>query len=90
MLDKDRSKTLVPDGSRPGGEKDSRIAAPSKGDIWHSFLAGDDPAEAFYRDQGGRSQFVVFIDQNGKIAGCDVVIASGIPTFDAMVCQVAR
>lgn len=73
-----------------GGEKDGRIATPSKGNIRNLFSAGDYPVEAFLRDQGGKSQFILLIDGAGKVAGCDVIIASGIPTLDAMACQVIR
>jgi hypothetical protein len=73
-----------------GGEKDGRIVTPSKGDIRTLFSSDDYPAEAFWRNQGGTSQFLLLIDDTGKVAGCDVVVASGIPTLDVMGCQVIR
>ena len=73
-----------------GGEKDGRISTPSKGDIRHLFSADDYPADAVRRNQSGNTQFILLVDQAGKIAGCDVVVASGIPVLDTMGCQVIR
>lgn len=73
-----------------GGEKDGRISTPSKGDIRHLFSADDYPADAVKRNQSGHTQFILLIDQAGKVAGCDVVVASGIPVLDTMGCQVIR
>ena len=73
-----------------GGEKDGRISRPSKGDIRHLFSASDYPADAARRNQSGNTQFMLLIDQSGKVAGCDVVVASGIPVLDIMGCQVIR
>lgn len=73
-----------------GGEKDGRIATPSRGDIRGLFSSGDYPSEAFWRLQGGKTQFILLIDEAGKVAGCDVVVASGIPALDGMGCQVIR
>ena len=73
-----------------GGEKDGRIATPSKGDVRRLFSSDDYPAEAFSREQGGTSQFLLLVDETGKVAGCDVVLASGVPALYVMGCQVIR
>jgi TonB family protein len=72
------------------GEKDGRITRSAKGDVRNLFSADDYPAEAFLRSQGGKSQFLLLIDETGKVAGCDVIVASGVPALDAMGCQVIR
>ena len=73
-----------------GGESDGRIATPSSGDIRALFLPGNYPTEAYDRRQSGTSQFILLIDEAGKVAGCDVIVASGVPTLDGMGCQIIR
>jgi TonB family protein len=73
-----------------GGEKDGRVTTPAKGEVRTLFSSGDYPAEAYSRSQGGTSQFMLLVDETGKVAGCDVIVASGIPVLDAMGCQVIR
>ena len=46
--------------------------------------------EAMLRSQEGKAQFLLLIDESGKVAGCDVLVASGVPAFDVMGCQVIR
>lgn len=71
-----------------GGHNDGRIAKSAKGDVRHIFNDGDFPNEAMGRQQEGKAQFVLLIDEKGKVAACHVEKASGIPVFDAMGCQV--
>jgi TonB family protein len=73
-----------------GAAKDGRVATSAKGDVRTLFSSDDYPAEAFSRSQGGKSQFILLVDETGRVAGCDVVVASGIPALDAMGCQVIR
>lgn len=73
-----------------GGEKDGRITTPSKGDVRSAFSDEDYPEEALLRSQEGQAQFLLLIDETGKVAGCDVIVASGIPALDAMGCQAIR
>lgn len=72
------------------GEKQGKISTPPKGDLRGLFSSDDYPSEAFYRSQGGKSQFLLLIDETGKVAGCDLVVASGIPALDVMGCQVIK
>ena len=64
------------------------IAAPAIGDLRQIFSANDYPTEAQYRGQEGKVQFVLLIDEKGKVAACHVLQPSGIPAFDGMGCQV--
>ena len=73
-----------------GGEKDGRIVTPSKGDVRSVFSDKAYPEEAILRSQEGQAQFLLLIDETGKVAGCDVIVASGVPALDAMGCQVIR
>ena len=71
-----------------GGEKNGRIAVPPKGDVRQVFTSEDYPAEALNQLQEGSSQFLLLVDEHGKVADCHVEKASGIPIFDVMGCQV--
>ena len=70
------------------GEKDGRIALVAKGDVRGVFTARDYPDEAMKRRQEGRAQFLLLVDELGKVAACHVLIPSGIPALDAMGCSV--
>jgi TonB family protein len=73
------------------GEKDGRIAKPAKGDVRRVFASPDDyPAEALRRGQEGDAQYLLLVDQNGKVAGCHVLLPSGVPILDAMGCVVIQ
>lgn len=70
------------------GEKDGRIAKLATGDIRKEFSSDDYPSEAFNRQQEGTAQFLLLVDEKGKVAGCHVTVASGVPALDAMGCVV--
>ena len=71
-----------------GGEKNGRIAVPSKGDIRSDFSASDYPREAVRRMQSGTAQYMLLVDEKGQIAGCHVLRPTGVPALDAMGCLV--
>jgi TonB family protein len=65
-----------------------KAAAPSKGHLRGLFTTNDFPAEAQTRGQEGTAQFLLLIDEKGKVAACHVQKTSGVPVFDAMGCDV--
>jgi len=71
-------------------EQTGSIAILSKGDLRGVFSASDYPSEALIRNQEGKAQFLLLIDEQGKVAGCYVEKASGIPALDGMGCQAIR
>lgn len=71
-------------------DQQSKIATPSKGDMRRLFSSSDYPQEALVNGQGGMGQFLLFIDEAGKVAACETVVPSGIPSLDGMSCQVIR
>lgn len=73
-----------------GGEKNGRIATVSRGDVRTVFSANDYPSQALSYRQQGDSQFLLLIDEKGKVAGCHVLLASGVPLLDAMGCAVIQ
>lgn len=66
------------------------IAAPAVGDVRAIFSSDDYPEEAWTRNQGGSVQFLLLVDEKGKVAQCSVLKPSGIPALDGMGCQVIR
>lgn len=66
------------------------IATPATADVSRLFSGDDYPDEAIYRDQEGSAQFLLLIDERGKVAGCDVIKTTGVPVFEVMGCQVIR
>jgi Gram-negative bacterial TonB protein C-terminal len=72
------------------GEKTGTIAKGAKGDVRSVFTADDYPPEAVQRNQQGSSQFLLLIDEKGAVAGCHVLVPSGVPVLDVMGCQVIR
>lgn len=73
-----------------GGEKNGRIAQPSRGNIRWDFYASDYPWEAMRRHQQGTSQYLLLIDEKGSVAGCDVLKPSGVPVLDIAGCLVVE
>jgi hypothetical protein len=72
-----------------GRQRDEQKARPS-GDLRGLFSPGDYPGEALRLNQSGSSQFLLLIDEKGKVAGCHVERPSGVPVLDVMGCQVVR
>jgi hypothetical protein len=72
------------------GEKDGLIVRPARGDLHGLFNSGDYPAEAIHRGQEGDSQYLLLVDEKGKVAGCQVLLASGVPVLDVMGCAVIQ
>ena len=69
-------------------EADGRISVPAKGDLRRIFNPSDYPSEAFNKHQQGTVQYLLLIDEKGKVAGCHVMSPSGVPALDAMGCAV--
>ena len=65
-----------------------KVAVDVKGDVRSVFKPTDYPADAMKLRQEGKVQFLLLINEQGKVAGCNVVQASGIPALDGMGCQV--
>jgi TonB family protein len=72
------------------GEKNGLIIKPARGDLRDVFRSDDYPAEALNRGQEGRAQYLLLVDEKGKVAGCQVLLASGVPVLDAMGCAVIQ
>lgn len=73
-----------------GPQSETPIVGQPFGDVRSIFTSDDFPAEAMHYDQEGASQFLLLIDERGKVAGCHVVRTSGVPVFDVMGCSVIQ
>ena len=72
------------------GRKDGTIAVGSRGDVRKVFTDNDYPTEAMKRTQEGTAQYLLLINEQGKVAGCHVLTPSGVPVLDAMGCSVIQ
>lgn len=58
-----------------------------RGDVRTLFSADDYPTVALAHNQGGTTQYMLFIDETGKVAGCHLIKPSGAPILDGMGCR---
>jgi len=72
------------------GKKGREFSRLSRGDVRSVFSADDYPSEAISRGQEGKGQYLLLVDQKGKVAGCQVLTATGVPILDAMACAVIQ
>src|SRR5262249_35115321 len=56
-----------------GDERDGTITVPAKGDVRAVFSNNDYPTEAMKRFQEGTAQYLLLIDEQGKVAACHVL-----------------
>lgn len=68
----------------------TNVAVRAKGSVRELFTDNDYPTEAFFRGQEGTAQFLLLVDEKGRVAGCDAIVASGAPVLDAMGCIVIQ
>lgn len=73
-----------------GDEKAGQFAKQSRGDLRSIFSSDDYPSEAVSRDQEGKGQYLLLVDEKGKVAGCQVLLPTGVPILDAMACAVIQ
>ena len=59
-----------------------------KADLRSIFTGDDYPSEAQQRGQEGKAQYQLLVDEKGSVAGCDLIVQSGVPIIDVMGCQV--
>jgi hypothetical protein len=70
------------------GDKGGRIAKPARGDVRSIFNSDDYPDLALERGQEGAGQYLLLVDETGRVAGCQVLLATGVPVLDVMSCNV--
>jgi len=70
------------------GEKDGTLSKGARGDLRNIFSSDDYPREAMKRLQQGQGQYLLLVDESGKVAGCQVLLATGVPILDAQACSV--
>ena len=68
--------------------KNAEISTPARGDLRSVFSAEDYPLQALEGGLEGKGQYLLLIDQRGKVAGCDVLQPTGVPVLDVTACAV--
>lgn len=66
------------------------VAKSAIGDLRSLFTSDDYPAIALLEGREGAATFMLLVDEKGKVAGCDLVVPSGVPILDVMGCEVFR
>jgi TonB family protein len=70
------------------GEKTGTFSKQTSGNLRSIFSSDDYPREAMKRWQQGKGQYLLLVDENGQVAGCQVLLATGVPILDAQACSV--
>lgn len=69
-------------------DRSTEVAKPARGDVRGLFSSDDYPDMAQELGQEGTGQYLLLVDETGKVAGCQVLRATGAPILDAMGCVV--
>ena len=67
-----------------------KLRTEARGNLATFFSSDDYPQVALARDQTGITEFVVLVDETGKVADCTVVATSGAASLDAQSCAVLK
>jgi TonB family protein len=73
-----------------GGEMIGLFSRPPRADLRDAFSPEDYPFDALRRGQTGKGQYLLLVDEDGKVAGCQVLLATGVPVLDVMACLVIQ
>jgi len=71
-----------------GAENEVTLRTRAKANLARFLRDTDYPEMAALRRQGGVVEFVLLIDEAGKVADCTVTVPSGVPTLDAQSCAI--
>ena len=66
----------------------ARIAIRAKGSLRSLFTPEDFPRRVWTSGQQGDGQFLLLVDEKGRVAGCDVLQATGSPAIDTVACGI--
>lgn len=72
------------------GEKGREFSKLARGDVRAVFSSDDYPSQAMSLGQEGKGTYLLLVDEKGKVSGCQVVTATGVPILDAMACAVVQ
>jgi len=71
-----------------GGERNGMFSKQAKADLRSVFSPEDYPLQALRKGQGGTGQYLLLVDEHGKVDGCQVLQATGAPVLDVTACVV--
>lgn len=63
-----------------------KVSRLPRGDLRSVFAKINYPPVAYRRWEQGKGDYLLLIDETGKVAGCDVLIPTGVPILDAAAC----
>ena len=69
-------------------DEEGKFAQHAKGTIRNIFSSRDYPSDAMFNGQEGTGQFLLLVNEKGRVAGCHVLTASGAPALDVQGCYV--
>lgn len=69
-----------------GADESGRFSKPARGDLRSVFAKINYPPVAYRHWEEGKGDYLLLIDQTGKVAGCDVLTPTGVPILDAAAC----
>lgn len=71
-----------------GAEKKGEFSRLAHADLRSVFSPEDYPFQALRKEQGGSGQYLLLVDEHGKVIGCQVLHATGAPVLDDTACLV--
>jgi len=73
-----------------GPEDSGKFSKLARGDLRSVFADVNYPHVAYRRWEEGKGDYLLLIDETGKVAGCDVLTPTGVPILDAAVCAIIQ
>lgn len=73
-----------------GMEGTGRHATRAMANLVKLFSSNDYPKSAYRKVQGGRVEFTLLIQEDGRVADCTVTSTSGVPVLDSQVCALLK
>jgi len=71
-------------------EVNRTFSKPPHGDLRSVFADVNYPPVAYRRWEQGKGDYLLLIDETGKVAGCDVLTPTGVPILDAAACAIIQ
>lgn len=68
----------------------SKFSSRAHADFKNLFNPEDYPLQAIWKEQGGTGQYLLLVDEHGKVDGCQVLQPTGVPVLDVTVCAVIQ
>jgi TonB family protein len=70
------------------GARNADFSRLARGNLRNVFGPEDYPLQALWAGKGGKGQYLLLIDERGKVDGCQVLQPTGVPVLDVTACAV--